>query len=119
IDDDHFILFSLVSQLDAAVYEGKGKSAAAPMLDNLVNYVKVHFGREARLLKLLRYPALDEHTQQHDAFARKILEYQIDHQQGTANLSRELLDYLRGWLIDHIQGADRKYASYLRERGVN
>ncbi len=119
IDNDHMALFRLLSEMRAAVYEGRGEAATAALLDDLVTYVRVHFGREERLLKQHQYPDLEDHVREHNAFARMMIEFQADHRQGIGDLSHDLLDYLNQWLSKHILGTDRKYAGYLDERGVH
>jgi hemerythrin len=118
VDEDHFILVGMISQLEEAVYSGQGRTSAKQLLRNLVSYVKVHFTREERLMKSHQYPDLPAHRALHDGFARTILEFQESYQQGHLDLADEVLHYLKDWLIGHILGPDRLASSHLLERGV-
>ena len=119
IDDDHFILLSLVSELQVAVIEHRGKAVIGQVLSNLISYVKLHFSREERLLQHHGYPDLEQHRAMHDRFARKVLEYQDDFLQGHGEVTSEILAFLRNWIVSHIMDVDKKYAAWLQERGVS
>jgi len=119
IDDDHRALLDLVAQLQEAVAHGRGRKIVARALSNLVAYVKVHFRREERLMQHHQYPDYAEHKTEHDAFARTILEFEADYQQGFSEPSEEILRYLKEWIVNHILGTDKKYESFFREKGVS
>ena len=40
------------------------------------------------------------------------------HAGATATLSMEVMNFLKNWLIKHIQGTDRKYGPFLRSHGL-
>ena len=31
----------------------------------------------------------------------------------------EIVDFLKGWLINHINGTDKQYTEHLHQRGIN
>ncbi len=119
IDNDHRALLDLVAQLQESVTQGCGREVISRALSNLVAYVKIHFGREERLMRHHQYPDYAEHKTEHDAFARTILEFEVDYQQGLSEPSQELLQYLKEWIVTHILGTDKKYESFFREKGVS
>jgi len=81
----------------------------------LVRYVNEHFQREERLMHDCGYPDLAEHRDRHRRFSAKVYAIEQIHRvdPGSINLE-ELVEFLRGWLVRHILGADRDFGPYLK-----
>ncbi len=119
IDDDHFLLVSLTGDLYHAATDGNSRLAVEQILGSLVGYVKTHFAREERLMRSHQYPDYEAHKALHDGFARKVIEYQSDLQQGRSKIAPECYRYLKDWIVHHIVASDKKLAKHLKERGVS
>ncbi len=118
-DEEHKQLVALVNELFDAVQAGRSKEALGGILDSLVAYTKSHFTNEEEHFARLGYPDLDAHKAEHDALASQVLEVQRKYHAGaTATLSMEVMNFLKNWLIKHIQGTDRKYGPFLRSHGL-
>jgi hemerythrin len=118
VDAQHQNLFGMCRELHNAMTAGQGKAALAKILDRLVQYTTVHFAHEERLMRLYDYPDLAAHKAQHEALTKQVLKFQEDFAAGRATMTVQLLQFLRGWLQNHIQGSDLKLAPYLKERAV-
>lgn len=118
VDAQHKMLFGLANELYTAMTAGRSKASLARILDRLVQYTKVHFAHEERLMQLHGYPAFQAHKAEHDALTSKVLQFQQDFAGGRVNMSVQLLQFLRDWLERHIQGSDRRYSPFLREKAV-
>ena len=118
VDAQHQNLFALARELHTAMMAGQGKAALTRILDRLVQYTVVHFAHEERLMRLHDYPDAAAHKAEHDALTKQVLKFQEDFQAGRATISVQLLQFLRNWLQEHIQGCDVKLAPYLKERAV-
>ena len=64
------------------------------------------------------YPELEEHRKGHAALIQKVQEYQHKFTEGKISVANEVFNFLKSWLIQHIQGTDKKYSPYLRDKGV-
>ncbi len=118
-DEEHKQLVALVNELFDAVQAGRSKEALGGILDSLVAYTKSHFTHEEEHFARLGYPDRDAHKAEHDALASQVLEVQRKYHAGaTATLSMEVMNFLKNWLIKHIQGTDKKYGPFLKEKGV-
>ena len=64
------------------------------------------------------YPDFEAHKLQHEKMfntVREVLaEYEKDHDTAMSNAA----EFLKDWLINHINGTDKEYSSYLIGRGV-
>jgi hemerythrin len=118
VDAQHKMLFGIANELYTAMIAGQSKMAMARILDRLVQYTKVHFAHEERLMRLHDYPDLAPHKAEHDALTAKVVKFQNDFQQGQVNMSVQLLQFLKNWLEGHIRGSDQKYSPFLKSKAV-
>ncbi len=118
IDEDHQKLLNLINQFQTAVYYNTGKRFEQESLDELVNYTRTHFAREEKLMQDHDYPDFDAHLAQHKAMIAKVDQFIQAHRDNGHKALQDTADYLRDWLINHINGTDKKYSEYLRSRGV-
>ena len=117
LDQDHKHLFKLFNDLSQAMKEGKTKQAITPILDALIDYTAVHFKREEEIMATGNFPDLASHKKLHEAFVSKALSVRDQFRSSNANtLAIETLEFVKKWLIDHIQKSDRAYAPYVRGR---
>jgi len=87
------------------------------ILDGLVDYTMKHFILEEELLLRFGYPETKAHKAEHDAFLVKAMQLLIAFEDG-ANVDREVLDFLKRWLLHHILSVDKAYVPFFRERGI-
>ena len=117
MDEQHKKLFGLINQLHDAMAEGKAKSIIGLVLDELLNYTKTHFTAEEKVLEKVGYPGLPEQKKEHAVFINKIGEFKQKNQSGSLTVSIEVSQFLKDWLLNHILVVDKKYGSYLTEKG--
>jgi len=118
-DSDHKRLVAMVNELFDAVNAGKGKDALGHVLDGLVTYTKTHFAREEEYMKKWAYPKMTAHLKEHTDLTRQALEVQKKWHAGeSAVLSLEVLNFLKNWLLKHIQGSDKEYTLHFNSKGV-
>lgn len=119
IDQQHRKLVNLINQLTTAVDYSTGEEFEREALAELVDYTKTHFTYEEGLMEDNGYPDFEAHRAQHKAMIAEVdivlAEYEQDHDMAM----RHAVDYLRGWLINHINGTDKQYSSFLIDKGVH
>lgn len=119
IDAEHKKLVGMVNELYDAIQAGHGKDVLSKILDGLIDYTATHFAHEERLFAETGYPAAAEHKKLHDDLKKQVLEIQAKFKSGASGtLSLEVLNFLKNWLIVHIQGTDKKYSPHLNAKGV-
>lgn len=119
IDEDHKKLVAMVNELYDAVQGGHGKEALGKILDGLINYTVMHFAREEKFFLETGYPDAPAHKKEHADLTRQVLDVQAKYKAGaTSTLSLEVMNFLKNWLVKHIQGSDKKYAPYLNAKGI-
>lgn len=118
MDDQHKRLFDLINQLHEAMHSGKGNAALAEILKGLKDYTITHFGAEEKYMEKIHYSGISEQKKQHLIFIKKIEEYVNDLESRKLGLSIEVLNFLRDWLINHIQLMDQKYSEDFQTHGI-
>ena len=119
IDKQHKQWLNILNQLHIAYKENRHLSVMDSILQQLYDYTRYHFETEEKLLEKLNYKAKQEHKQLHASFIKKLNKLSADHTNRKATLTYELLNFLRNWLLDHIQWEDKNYALVLKQNGVS
>lgn len=118
IDKQHQKLVAMLNELNDAMRERKSKEILGKTIANLADYALTHFMTEERLFDKHQYPHQAAHKQEHNSFAEKVAQFKTRHERGEVALSIEMMIFLKDWLINHIQGSDKKYGPFLNERGL-
>ena len=117
LDKEHQGLIEQVNKLYEAVRDKRGDQVLGEILAMLENYTEVHFKHEEKLMAEYSFPGLAEHQQIHQQLRDAIQQLKAKQPSGTQDLARELLQFLRVWVLEHIVEVDKKYGAYLESRG--
>jgi methyl-accepting chemotaxis protein/hemerythrin len=117
IDNQHKRLIDLINQLHKAMGEGKSKEEIDGILNGLIDYTKTHFGYEENLFDKYKYPETTQHKQAHIDLVKQVVEFEKKFKEGKENISMDLMNFLKNWLINHIKGTDQKYSKFLNDHG--
>ena len=119
IDQQHRKLINLINQLMTAVDYSTGEEFEREALADVVEYTKTHFTYEEGLMEDNGYPDFEAHKAQHKVMLAEVevvlAEYEKDHDAAM----QHALNFLKEWLITHINGTDKQYSSFLIGKGVN
>lgn len=118
IDNQHHKLVKLINLLHDAMKEGKGRQVVAGVLNELVNYTVFHFSYEEKLFERYNYPDGQSHKFEHNSLVQKVKKYVKDFEDGKGVLPMEVMSFLQDWLLTHINGTDKKYSSFLNNKGL-
>lgn len=114
LDADHIIVASLINHIDDAKQSGTDERAIGRILRVLIDHAFRHFAREERLLEAHAYPLLEEHKREHRLVEEQLQELH-DAYERTPDpaLSREIMEVLYFWLVQHIMKVDMHYKLFL------
>lgn len=118
IDAQHKELVEQVNLLHEAMRAGKGQQEILAILGNLVTYTKVHFAAEENLMRRIGYGEYAGHKAKHEALTQQVLQYQAQASASTVGLSVQVNQFLKDWLINHIQGDDMLYKPLAQQKGI-
>lgn len=118
IDNDHKKLLSLINNLQTSALYYTGEEFDRQALKELLNYTEYHFKREEKLMEENGYPDFAAHKAQHQKMTEKIKEMVTTYEQDDEQTILELAQFLRNWLVNHINGSDQEYSGFLIKKGV-
>lgn len=118
LDEQHRRLFSLINDFHDALKVGEGMKATSEILGRLIEYAALHFHTEERYLADCDYPGFPAHRRAHGYFVEKVFEYRRDFEAGRISVPIDVMRFLMDWLLEHIEGTDKKYTPFLNERGL-
>lgn len=117
LDNEHRGLIQEINRLYEAVRDKQGEAVLVDILTMLEKYTVDHFQHEEKLMKEYHYPDLVEHQKIHQELIDEIQEFKKKNTSGTEDLARELLTFLRVWVLEHILKIDKEYGAFLESRG--
>jgi hemerythrin-like metal-binding protein len=118
IDEQHKKLVGIINKLYNAFMEGKAQDIIDETLSEMEEYADYHFKTEEQLFSGHGYPESDTHIGLHANFFEKTNFYKEEYGAGKENVHYQLLDYLKDWLLNHIQGEDVKYMEYFKKNNI-
>ena len=118
IDRQHQQLVKLINDLDDAMSRGEGKTIVGQIVGSLLRYAQSHFATEETYFKQFGYPETAIHVREHVDFCNRAAEFKRDFDSGRIGLSLSVMNFLGGWLTNHIKGMDQKYSPFFREKGL-
>jgi hemerythrin len=95
------------------------RNEAENIIDQLAEYAVVHFRDEEILMEKAGFPMLLGHKMEHSAFVKKVSEFRDGLKVQKILLTFEMLNFMKGWLINHIMDSDQKYSAYLKKAGLS
>jgi hemerythrin len=117
IDNQHRGLFDIISKLfTSRLYEPDGKYFFL-MLNNFVEYTRVHFATEERYMQEAQYPKFAEHRREHELFIAQVSQLVQDIEKKEPDIEDKILGFLKDWYLAHILGTDRDLEESFRIKG--
>jgi hemerythrin len=116
IDEQHKKLIELTNTLYRGCLVGTDEQKAAYFMKavkDVVDYVKLHFSAEERMLENVKYPQLPRQKKQHETFVKKILSEVKNFQEGQKFVINNFVRFLRDWILSHIAVEDTQYARFI------
>ena len=118
MDREHTGQLNLLNDLKAAVRGGAPDTLVYTLLNELVEHTNLHFLSEQLAMKLHAYESYESHFLEHERLLLEVQDLKSSLATGTSMDKQSLIEALRGWLVVHIQTADKTLAEYLSTRAA-
>ena len=114
LDRQHSNLLRMISRLGRAVKSSSSEinSELHEILNDLTQYVYMHFEHEERILLQVQYDKFDEHRKMHASYEEIVAGFNL--KALTSEIDGvELYDFLKEWLVNHILTEDMAFKSVI------
>jgi len=119
LDSQHKKLIAIINELHTAMKVARGNEIMQTIFDELIWYTKEHFRTEEQIMQKFNYPAFKEHKAEHEELTEKVLKLQKNYKEGKSLITMETMNFLKSWLINHIEGTDKKYKDKIIGNSLN
>ncbi len=116
-DAQHKKLFEIINTLADAMRIGQGEDVLREVVGKLAVYTRTHFLQEEVAMRQTGYPGLAAHQEQHSKLMADVEKYKTELDEGRKPNLITLLNFLRTWLVQHIQKTDKQYADHMNAHG--
>ena len=117
IDKEHKELFRIVDKANHLIKSYNASSSydkIIEILNELKEYTKEHFGDEEEFMESIHYKGIEAQKRAHEAFIDTLENIDLNEIENNPNeYLQNLLEFLLGWLINHILHTDKKIAEAL------
>jgi hemerythrin len=119
LDRDNKRLVAQANALHGAIQAGESKKLLKGVLDELEDYAWRHCSSEEAAFQESGYPDAAAHTAEHEELREMVGSMKQQRDRGLDfHLSIDVMNLIYFWITNHIYRADRKYAEYIRMRGI-
>ena len=117
LDEQHARLVALMNRLLDSHSEHRRVDVVAEILGSLTDYLGYHFEMEEQLMLEHRYPELESHRDEHQAFVTQVAYFIAVYRESGDRLKQNILTFLKEWLAEHILKSDQDFGRFLLKSG--
>ncbi len=115
IDKQHKILVDKLNKVMASLEYGEGDKPVEEITRDCVQYVKINFATEDKIMRESGFPDEENHRKIHFQLIADINNFYMDMKNGKIPDPTIVGDFLQNWLLKHIKENDRKLASHAKD----
>jgi hemerythrin len=119
IDEGHKKFIDIINKAThVQKYSNKRPIAISEILLEITAYARKHFRTEEAYMNDFKYYDYISHKDEHNSFSKRISSYWQELADNNFKVIDAILEHLKWWLTNHIQGTDKKYVVCFNENGL-
>ena len=118
VDEEHKEFIGIINKAILAKEHNDNPEEIREVLREMTIYALKHFKTEESYMKVFNYPYYQDHKEEHRDFYIETIACLDKLIKGDSQIANEILEYLKWWLINHIQETDKKYIDCFKRNGV-
>ena len=112
MDAEHKQLIEYMNQIFESHNEKASKTHLLSLINELIDFVLIHFKNEESYLEKIKFPGLVNHKNIHQRLLSQLRQYKANYEADpAATLNDKFFEFLTLWLSSHIQHFDKQYSS--------
>jgi hemerythrin len=117
IDEQHKGLLRLTNDLfnHCVGDEESERAYFREVIGKAVDYVKVHFSTEEKIMLATKFEGYWEHKREHDAFVLNVVDQIRAFNEGKPFTLLAFTKYLKNWILTHIAVSDKLYFEHFKK----
>lgn len=116
IDDEHKELFNAVQAIESAMARNADPAEMDVLLKVLPAVTFEHFAGEEAMMRAVKYPGVVLHAANHQRLMEKVEAFSARYSHGGVAVNQYALNFLRDWLLYHIENDDARFGVWWSER---
>ncbi len=118
IDQEHKKLIGILNKAVFANEHNDNPAETLELLGDMIEYSRKHFSTEESYMLKFKFPEYQLHRNEHLDFTSKTITNHHNFINGDYQIANEILEYLKQWLVNHIQATDKKYIDCFKKNGL-
>ena len=118
IDDEHRGLIGILNKAVIANGHDDNTVETLELLGDIIEYSRKHFSTEEAYMLKFKFPEYQLHKNEHLEFTNNSIRNYHNFISGDYQVTNEILEYLKQWLVNHIQVTDKKYIDCFKKNGL-
>ena len=118
IDEEHKKLIGILNKVVFTKGHNDDPEELMDVLREMTKYTLTHFKTEETYMKEFNYPEYQDHKEEHRHFSTETITYHDKVIKGDSQIANEIIEYLKWWLVNHIQVTDKKYIDCFNKNGL-
>ncbi len=118
IDGEYKEFIDIINKIIVAKEHNDKPEEVREVLYEMIKYAIDHFATEETYMIKFNFPEYQLHRNEHLDFTDKAVASINKVVNGDYQAANEILEYLKRWLVDHIQKTDSKYIDCFNENGL-
>ena len=118
IDEEHKKIIGILSKAIYAKEHGANPKELREVLREMTNDSLKHFKTEEAYMKEFDCTEYQGRREEHRGFFTETIAYHDKVIEGDCQIANEIIEYLKWWLVNHIQITDKKYVVCFNENGL-
>jgi hemerythrin len=117
IDEQHKGLINLVNDMFNHVSGNEAEEHAYfnKIIQQAVDYVKVHFATEEKIMQTTNFPGYLEHKKAHEVFILAVVDNIRDYKAGKKLTLNTFTKFLKDWILSHVAVMDKQYFEHFKK----
>ncbi len=119
IDAQHQKLVDMINDFYTQVANKSNKDLIGRLITQMREYTEIHFKTEEEYYERYRYKDVSQHVRKHKEFVAKVNDLEKRYSQGKLIITFEITNFLKDWLVNHIQKSDKEDISKMLKQASN